>query len=146
MKKNQLEIIRDNIEEEPYVRYLGIKVVELKPGYSVVKMKAEHRFNNIFSITHGGAIFSLIDVAFGAAANSYGTIAVALSMSINYIEPAVEGDVLTASAIQLAKTAKTATYSIKAKNSSDNIIAACQAVAYLKKQKLPFLGQNENYS
>jgi len=146
MKKNQLDLIRENVEKEPYVSYLGIKVIELKPGYSVVRMKAEDKFNNIFSITHGGAIFSLIDVAFGAAANSYGTIAVALSMSINYVKPAREGDMLTACATRISKTAKTATYNVVAKNGSGQMIAACQAVAYLKNQKLPFLDQIEDNS
>ncbi|MGM0366273.1 MAG: PaaI family thioesterase [Actinomycetota bacterium] len=146
MKKNQLDIIRENVEKEPYVSYLGIKVLELKPGQSVVRMKAEDKFNNIFSITHGGAIFSLIDVAFGSAANSYGTIAVALSMSINYVMPARAGDVLTAAATQVSQTAKTAAYNIVAKNASGQVIATCQAVAYLKKQKLPFLDKIEDNS
>ncbi len=143
---HQLERIRQNIEKEPYVCYLGIKVAALKPGYSEVRMKTTKMFNNIFSITHGGAIFSLIDVAFGAAANSYGTIAVALSMTVNYVKPAREGDLLTATASQISQTAKTATYNITAKNGSGQVIATCQAVAYRKKQKLPFLEKDEHHA
>ncbi len=141
---DQLGAIRENIEKEPYVQLLGIKVIGLEPGYSKVAMKAERKLDNIFSITHGGAIFSLIDVAFGAAANSYGKVAVALSMSINYVAPSAEGDMITATASKLAQTAKTANYQIIAKNGKGQKIAICQAVAYLKNQRLPFLEDHED--
>jgi len=139
MKKDYLEIIKENIESEPYVILFGIKVLELKKGYSLVQMKAKKNYDNIFSITHGGAIFSLVDVAFGSAANSYGTVAVALNVSINYMKPVLAGDTLTAEATEISRGRKIATYDIIVKNSSNEIIASSQNVAYLKDEKLPFL-------
>ena len=87
MSDKLLEKIKKNIEQEPYIKLFGIKVIELKKGYSLVEMKTLKKYENIFSITHGGAVFSLMDVAFGSAANSYGTVAVALDININYIRP-----------------------------------------------------------
>ena len=80
-----------------------------------------------------------MDVAFGAAANSYGNVAVALNMSINYIKPSLSGYILSAEATEVSRNRRIATYNIIVKNKSSDVVASCQAVAYLKKDKLPFL-------
>ena len=139
MKKDLLEAIRKNSQEEPYAKLLNIKVIKIEEGYAVTQMKVSSKYDNFFSITHGGAIFSLVDVAFGTASNSYGNVAVALSMSINYIKPSQSGDLLTAEAVEISRSRRIATYNIIVKNNSSDVIASCQAVAYLKKERLPFL-------
>jgi acyl-CoA thioesterase len=139
MSKQLLEKIKKNIEEEPYAKLFGIKVVELRQGYSLVEMKALKKYENIFSITHGGAVFSLMDVAFGSAANSYGTVAVALDVNINYIRPAVTGDILRAEAKEVSRGNKIATYNVIVRNGMGKVVASSQAVAFLKKDRLPFL-------
>lgn len=137
--KALLNLIKENIENEPYAKLFGIKVLELLPGYSIVKVDVKKEYNNIFGIAHGGLVFSILDVAFGSAANSYGTVAVALNVNISYIKPAKEGDSLRAQADEIARSKKTAVFFIVVKNQEDEIIATAQAVAYLKKDKLPFL-------
>lgn len=145
MPDSQIEKIRKYFEKEPYAGYLGMKLEELAFGRSVVSMKALPQFNNAFSITHGGAIFSLVDTAFGLAANSYGQLAVALSMSINYISPARPGDRLTAEAQEVSRGTRTANYRITVTNKPGQTVAICQAIAYLKRKKLPLpLKKNED--
>ncbi len=140
MKNNkQIEIIKKNIEAEPYARYLGIKVLELSEGHSVVSMKVRKEYDNIFGITHGGAVFSLLDVAFGSAANSYGTIAVAININVSYIKPSLDGNILTAEANEVTRSNRISNFSITVRNEKDEILAVSLAVAYLKKDKLPFL-------
>ncbi|MBN1298702.1 MAG: hotdog fold thioesterase [Actinobacteria bacterium] len=139
MEEDNLEMIKSSIEHEPYAKMFGIKVLSLFPGHSIVTMKVLKSYNNIFGIAHGGAVFSLLDVAFGAAANSYGTVAVALNVSVNYLKPAKDGDILTAEAKETARSRKVASFSIIVKNTYDEIIATAQSVAYLKKDLLPFL-------
>ncbi len=139
MSEQLLEKIKKNIEEEPYAKLFGIKVVELSQGYSLVEMKALKEYENIFSITHGGAVFSLMDVAFGSAANSYGTVAIALDVNINYIRPAVTGDILRAEAKEVSRGSKIATYNVTVRNGLGKMVASSQAVAFLKKDRLPFL-------
>jgi acyl-CoA thioesterase len=139
MSEQLMEKIKKSIEEEPYAKLFGIKVVELRQGYSLVEMKALKKYENIFSITHGGAVFSIIDVAFGSAANSYGTVAVALDVNINYVRPALTGDILRAEAKEVSRGSKIATYNVTVRNGLGKVVASSQAVAYLKKDKLPFL-------
>jgi acyl-CoA thioesterase len=138
-EEKTLEIIKTNIENEPYAKMFGIRVLELSSGHSVVSMEIKKEYNNIFEITHGGAVFSLLDVAFGAASNSFGTIAVALNINISYIKSAKEGDTLVAKADEIARSNKTASYFITVRNHSDETVAVAQTLAYLKKEKLPFL-------
>jgi len=139
MSEKFLKKIKKSIEEEPYAKLFGIKVIELRQGYSLVEMKALKKYENIFSITHGGAVFSLMDVAFGSAANSYGTVAVALDVNINYIRPSMTGDILRAEAKEVSRGNKIATYNVIVRNSSNKVVASSQAVAFLKKDRLPFL-------
>jgi acyl-CoA thioesterase len=94
---------------------------------------------NILGMTHGGALFALIDEAFQTASNSHGTVAVALSMTVNYIAPPMEGCRLTAEAKEISRTRKTANYDIKVRDEQGHLIASCQALVYRKGIALPFL-------
>jgi acyl-CoA thioesterase len=133
------DAIRKNVETEPYAVKMGIKLLELDLGYSVVEMKFTEDMANLFGMAHGGAIFSLIDEAFETASNSHGTVAVALNMSISYIKAPAPGDTLKAAAKEISRSFKIANYDIKVTNNSDDLIASCQATVYRKKDKLPFL-------
>jgi acyl-CoA thioesterase len=140
MEELILASVKKNIEDEPYARLFGIKIIDLKKGYSLVTMESKRDYDNIFKITHGGAIFSLLDVAFGSAVNSYGTAAVALNININYIKSAHAGDILTAEAREISRSNRIASYNITVKDeTTGEMIASAQTVAYLKNEKLPFL-------
>ncbi len=80
MKKDAIEIILRRVENEPFSKKLGIKVIALEQGFSKVQMKVAEDMANIYGAAHGGAIFSLIDEAFETASNSHGVIAVALNV------------------------------------------------------------------
>jgi len=139
MGKDILELIKENVEKEPYVKLFGMKVLELRQGYSKVQMKAKKDHLNLHRTIHGGAIFSLVDVAFGSAANSYGNIAVALNIDINYTRPANPGDILTAEATEVSRGRTIGTYNVLVKNGQGKTVASSQAIAFIKKEKLPFL-------
>jgi len=118
---------------------LGIKLVEIKPGYAVVEMAPQKDDTNILETVHGGAIFSLIDEAFQVSGNSHGTLAVALSVNIVYHNPAKVGEILRAESKETHLTPKTGTYEIKVINEHGLLIASCVALSYRKKERLPFL-------
>ena len=52
------------VEKEPFAKKLGLKLVDVDEGYALVEMKCTKEMENIFQMTHGGAIFALIDEAF----------------------------------------------------------------------------------
>lgn len=77
---------------------LGIKVLEVKDGYAKMSLEITTKHTNAAGFTHGGVLFSLADCAFAEAVNFGARQAVAVQVSINYLRPTSEGDVLTAEA------------------------------------------------
>ncbi len=126
------EIKRKYYEEDKYPLSLGIEIVELVPGYSVVEMEVTEEMDNFHQITHGGAVYSLADTAFGLASNSRGP-AVAMQVSMNYLAPAFSGQVISAIAREEHITRSTGTYSVTVQNKKEEKIALFRGVVYRKK-------------
>ena len=129
------------VKEEGYAKKLGMKLVDVKPGYALVEMAPKEEDVNIFGMVHGGAIFSLMDEAFQISCNSHGTVAVALSVNVVYHRPPKKGEKLRAESKETHSSKKTSTYNIRVIDEKDDLIASCQALAYRKKETLPFLGR-----
>ena len=139
MDKNVKKAIIYQASQEAFSKKVGLKLVDIEAGYSRVEMTFTPDMENIFGMAHGGAIFSLIDVAFETAGNSHGTVAVALNVTVTYIASPAPGSLLTAEAKELSRTRKTANYDIKVHDDKKRLIASCQALAYRKGTPLPFL-------
>jgi len=77
--------LRARVENDPWARALGIRYLDLRRGYCRVSLTLQPHMLNFQGHPHGGVIFSLADVAFGAACNSHGEDAVALSVTISYL-------------------------------------------------------------
>ena len=134
-----IEAILQRVANEPYAKKLGLKLLRLDPGYALVEMDLRDDMANIFDMTHGGAIFSLIDEAFEISCNTHGTVAVALNVTVTYHKSPPRGGVLRAESKEIYRSRKTATYEIKVTDGENGLIASCQALAYRKREKLPFL-------
>jgi acyl-CoA thioesterase len=85
-----------------FCQLLGIKPVEIKDGYCKLTMTVAKEHTNSLGFTHGGVIFSFADCAFAEASNYGDKVAVAVQVSINYLRPTVEGDVLTVEANRIS--------------------------------------------
>jgi acyl-CoA thioesterase len=137
-RKIQQKLI-ERTRQEPYARLLGIDVKKIEKGYALVEMRFTPDMQNIFGMAHGGAIYSLLDEAFQTACNAHGTLAVALNVSVVYINSPDPGARLRAEAREVGVTRKTATYIITVTDQNEKVIATCQALAYRKGDPLPFL-------
>ena len=137
--KKIMDAIWQRVANEPFARKMGLRLLKIEPGYALVEMALDSDMANIFDMTHGGAIFSLIDEAFEISCNSHGSVAVALSMTITYHNPPTKAGVLRAESKEIYRSRKTATYDIKVTENENTLIASCQALAYRKEEKLPFL-------
>jgi acyl-CoA thioesterase len=133
------EAIFREVEKEPFAQKFGLKLIDLKEGYSKVEMNFTPDMENFLGMAHGGALFALIDEAFETASNSHGTVAVALNMNITYVSPPSPGSKLIAEAQEFSRTKKTASYDIRVLDVGKNLIAFCQALVYRKETPLPFL-------
>ena len=139
MENKAISSIFKEVEKEAYALKLGLRLLELRPGYAVVEMRPQEDNGNIFGMTHGGAIFSLIDEAFQVSCNSHGRVAVALNMTVTFHQPPGRESILRAESREIHCSRKTGTYDIKVWDEKGTLIASCLALAYRKKDKLPFL-------
>lgn len=118
------------LKMEPFAKKFGFSLLDIKDGYSMVKMSFTPDMENLSGKAHGGAIFALVDEAFQIASNSYGNIAVALTVSLTYLSPPSPGSTLVAEAKEISQDVETAVYEIKVTDDKDRSIAICQAIAY----------------
>ena len=138
-----LEALKRCFAAEPYAQAFGITVVDLKEGRALLQMKTDESMNNIFDCTHGAAIYSLIDAAFELAVNSHGTVAVALGVNVSYLNGPRPGEILQAEGREINRSRKIAACKIDVTGEDGRLIATCQALAYRKKEPLPFLTISE---
>jgi acyl-CoA thioesterase len=139
MSEKIFEAIRRKVEKEPYAKKLGLKLRKLAAGYSLVEMTMTEDVENIFGRAHGGAIFSLIDEAFQTAANSHGTIAVALQVTISYLKPPRLGAKLLAEAREVSGSRRIGHYEVDVRDEKGELVARSVAMAYRMEDPLPFL-------
>lgn len=114
-----------------FAEALGIQLVEARDGYAKVTMKIEKTHTNAHGFTHGGAVFSLADYAFAHACNYGDNVAVALQVSINFLRPSVEGDVLTAEATRVSDGKTTGLYQVTVK-CGEKMVAYFTGLAFKK--------------
>ncbi|RLF15576.1 MAG: hypothetical protein DRJ97_03515 [Thermoprotei archaeon] len=130
VEDEELKRLYEKFSSDPYCRLLGIKLLELKRGYSKVSLKVTGDMLNFHGVVHGGLILSLADAAFAAASNSHNRVAVALNININYRRPVKAGEELIAEAFEESLGKATALYRMMVKDSAGNIVAICEGLVY----------------
>ncbi|MCQ2560199.1 MAG: PaaI family thioesterase [Clostridia bacterium] len=129
----KMEAFRQNFQEnDALANYLGIKLVEVRPGYAKGILPIKEELLNGLRTTNGGAVFTLADVVFAAASNSHGIPAVSLQASISYLKPSTLGDTLTAIATEDNLTKRTGLYRIEIRNTKEELIALAQGTVFRK--------------
>jgi acyl-CoA thioesterase len=130
MEREVSEQTRRLIESDAYADNLGASLVDIGPGRAKVCLKVQPGHLNFMGMIHGGVIFSLADVAFGAAANSFGTRAMALSVGIDFLAAAPAAGELTAEVVLLKRAGKMGFYSMVVWDVEEKEIARCHGWAY----------------
>ncbi len=131
-EKNQLakDVVAHMMKNDLFSQWLGIEVLEIREGYSKIKMTVREEMINGFGIVHGGIAFSLADSAFAFACNNRNNLSVALDTSINFTKPVHVGDVLTAEAKELHNGKSTGLYHISITNQKDHVVALFKGTCF----------------
>ena len=126
--------INAHIQNDAFARLLGAEVTIVEPGHSRVFLTVTDQMTNFHGMTHGGIVFALSDLAFAAASNSHGQTAVALNVSITFLNPSAVGDQLVAEAKEYHTGGPTGLYEITVTEAkSGKLIARSQDLVYRKK-------------
>jgi acyl-CoA thioesterase len=120
------------IENDLFARHVGIELTEMAPGSASARLKIRKHHLNGVGLTQGGVVFTLADLVFAAASNSYGPIAVAINASISFVKASTEGAILTAEAKEVSRNRKLATYSILVSDEKKDTVATFQGMVYIK--------------
>ena len=80
------------LRNNPFQHFVGIKVLKLGGGKSVLQLELKEHHFNLYGIPHGGVHATLLDIAMGTAASfpdSSGkeVDSVTLNLSVDYIAP-----------------------------------------------------------
>jgi acyl-CoA thioesterase len=131
-----MQQIRDLMARDEYAKHSWMELLDVSPGHATVRMRIRKEHLNGLGGVHGGAIFTLADFAFAAAANAHGTIAVAINVSISYLRP-VAGAMLYAEAAELTRSRSLGSYTIRVTDEDKNLIAIFQGMVYRKDEPIP---------
>lgn len=117
---------------------LGMEIIDIRPGSAVLTMRVRGDMLNGHRICHGGFIFALADSAFAFACNTYNQLTVAQQNQITYLAPGREGEVLTATAIELSKTGRSGIYDVSVTGEDGRTVAVFRGLSRaIKGQHFP---------
>lgn len=122
-------IVNKMFDNDAFSRWLGIKILQSKPGFCILQMAITAQMTNGFGIAHGGITYALADSALAFAANGHGRHCVSIDTSINHISPLYEGDIITAYAKEDALKNKFGFYTVELKK-DDSIIALFKGTVF----------------
>ena len=128
--KKAQAVVDHMMRHDLFSQWLGIEVLEIREGYSRIRMTVRPEMVNGFGIVHGGIAFSLADSAFAFACNNRNNLSVALDTSINFIKPVHPGDILTAEAREIHNGKSTGLYHIHIFNQREHLIAQFKGLCY----------------
>ncbi len=114
---------------DAFSQWLGIEILECEMGRCKVALTVRKDMLNSMGKAHGGISYSLADVAFGFAANTYGKYAVSIETSINHIEALEEGDRLTAESV-IDKVKNKLSFNIVEVKRGDELVGLFKGVMY----------------
>jgi len=118
------------MERDRASQALGMRIVRVAPGEAELTMTVRADMVNGHAICHGGYVFTLADSTFAFACNSYNHNTVAQGCSIDYVAPAHEGDVLTATGRERSRAGRTGVYDIEVRNQRGETIALFRGKSY----------------
>ena len=115
---------------------LGIELESVGSGKATARVTLSDKHLNGVDIAHGGTLFTLADLAFAAASNSHGTVAVGINATISYLKPSRAGETLTAEAVEIGRSHRLATYEVRVRNQTGDLVALFQGTVYRKQERL----------
>lgn len=137
--------VRERIERyDRLIGMFGMEILNVDLGYAEVAMVVKPEHLNAANFCHGGALFSLADVAFALAANSHGGLAVGLEVSANYMRPVKAGERVVAVAEERHVGKHTGVYLISIRNGEGKEVAFVKATAFRVQETYPQPAGNGN--
>ncbi len=128
--KLAMDVVDHMMDHDFFSQWMGIEVLEIREGYSRIKMVIRKEMVNGFGIVHGGIPFSMADSAFAFACNNRNNLSVALDVTISFTKAMHIGDTLTAEAKEIHNGRSTGVYLITITNQKDEHVALFKGTCF----------------
>jgi acyl-CoA thioesterase len=102
---------------------MGAALTDIGPGRATMTMTVRRDMLNGYGTCHGGTLFALADSAFAFACNSRNEATVAAGCSIEFLRAGREGDRLTATAVERARSGKSGIYDVTVSDEAGEVLA-----------------------
>lgn len=120
---------------DAFSAYNGIRLKSLEKGHAAAEMDIGPDARNLMGTMHGGAYYSLADVAAGCAMIPYGKACVTLGADIHYLHPASEGTA-TAEARVVQYGGRIGVAEVEIKNGAGEILCICTVTMYITRKPI----------
>jgi len=120
----------DIFKQDAYAAHLGLEIVDMGAGSSLVKMEIKPFHLNGGGRVHGGALLSLADLALAVAAISRGDYGSAISVQMNFMKGATKGT-LWARGTELSSGRSIRHYQVSVEDDEQNLIGSFQGTIYV---------------
>ncbi len=124
------QVVEHMMNHDAFSQWLGIKIIEIKEGYSKIKMTVREEMVNGFLVVHGGIVFSFADSAFAFACNNRNNLSLAIECNISFLKQVNVGDELTAEAKEIHNGKGTGVYSINVTNQNNQQVALFKGTCF----------------
>ncbi len=118
------------LQDDPWARALGIQFLDLRLGYCRLSLRLQPHMLNFQGYPHGGVIFTLADMAFGASCNAHGEEAVALNVSISYLAAVKPDATLVAESREKKQGKRAGFYEVAVTTEDGALVALVHCVAH----------------
>lgn len=126
-------------ENDRFAAEAGVELLEIKEGQARARMLVEPRHLNGGGVCQGGALFTLADLAFAAAANSRNALTMSISANISFFR-SESGGYLYAEAIEVVNHQKIPCIEVRITNEQGQPVALMTSSGYRKSCELPVEG------
>jgi acyl-CoA thioesterase len=130
MSKEIHPVINQMLSNDAFSQWMGIEVLESKPGYCKLSMTIRKEMTNGFGVCHGGITFSFADSALAFSSNSRGPVSLALENNINFTKKVSVGDILTAETEELQNGRTIGVYKVRISNQNEELVAEFRGTVY----------------
>ncbi len=131
MAEQTAELLGALAARDRFMQVLGMELVDGGPGRAAVRMIVGEEHLNFNGTCHGGVLFALADSAFGLSSNSHKAVAAGIDAHIAYPAAARLGETLTASASEVTRSSRLATYRVDVAGADGKIVAVFTGTVFI---------------
>lgn len=109
---------------DAFAAHLGIAVERGEPGTATAMLLVGPQHANPHGTCHGAVLYAVAGVALAAAANDADSSGIVSAVHIDYVAPAQVGEVLTATALGVERTAREDLFAVRVVRAADGALVA----------------------